>query len=327
MIKIKFLLITLFCAVFTLTGCSSEDSTDDSDNGGGNENPATGITLDKSTLDIDEGETATLTATLEPLDAEGTITWSSSNAAVATVDSEGVVTAIKEGEAAIVAAIGTLTAICDVTVTKETVIVDSETLKGSDYYIIQLDETSYNSISTKVINDFRPDGVDKNLYIWENTFNGGTSTGPNFYGLDQGWISFTVANVGWSGAGFSIGPNYGDIDMTRMFDNPEDYYLHIGLKTGQAASSYLFILTDGQAEAKIAIGDNFVDDGTTYQAFSQLTRDNTWNSIDIPVTHLNELGLFFNQPFSDVNILALLAGGTQGTTFDMDAVFFYKKNK
>ncbi|MGY5355521.1 Ig-like domain-containing protein [Wenyingzhuangia sp. IMCC45467] len=323
MTKIKFLLITLFCAVisFQTTSCSSGD--DGEDIGGGV--PATGISINNTTLSLEEGETATLAAVVKPLDASGTVTWSSSSAAVATVDSNGLVTAVKEGTASIAAAIGTFTAICEVTVTKEVIVVDDETLDGSDYYVIQLDENSYNTISTKVTHDLRTDNDTKNLYVWENTFTGGNSVGSNFYGLDQDWISMVVGNVGWSGAGFNVAATYGDIDMTNLFDNPSDYYLHIGLKTGQAAGSYLFILTDGQAEAKIAIGNDFDDNGTVYTSYAPLVRDNTWNSIEIPVTHLNTLGLYFNEPFQDVNILAVLAGGTQGTTFDMDAVFFYKK--
>ena len=113
--------------------------------------------------------------------------------------------------------------------------------------------------------------------------------------------------------------------MTRMFDNPEDYYLHIGLKTGQSASSFLFILNDGISEAKIAIGGDYDDNGTVFPEYTNITRDNEWNSIEIPVSYLNELGLYYNETFQDVNILAFLAGGTEGTTLDMDAVFFYKK--
>lgn len=61
------------------------------------------------------------------------------------------------------------------------------------------------------------------------------------------------------------------------------------------------------------------------QPYMDFTRDNEWQEIEIPVSHLRDLGVFYDQPFSDVNILAFLAGGVQGTTLDMDAVFFYKK--
>ena len=83
-------------------------------------NPCTGITLDKDTLTIARGETATLTATVEPADTTNTIVWSSENDSIATVEN-GVVTAFGLGETTITAACGDKTASCKVTVTKATI--------------------------------------------------------------------------------------------------------------------------------------------------------------------------------------------------------------
>lgn len=80
---------------------------------------ATGITLDQSEVSLTEGETAQLSATVQPEDTtDTTITWTSSNTAVATVDENGLVTALAAGEATITAATSNgLTATCTVTVT------------------------------------------------------------------------------------------------------------------------------------------------------------------------------------------------------------------
>ena len=83
-------------------------------------NPCTGITLDKDTLTIARGETATLTATVEPANTTNTIVWSSENDNIATVEN-GVVTAVGLGETTITAACGDKTASCKVTVTKATI--------------------------------------------------------------------------------------------------------------------------------------------------------------------------------------------------------------
>ena len=83
-------------------------------------NPCTGITLDKGTLTIARGETATLTATVEPADTTDTIVWSSENDSIATVEN-GVVIAFGLGETTITAACGDKTASCKVTVTKATI--------------------------------------------------------------------------------------------------------------------------------------------------------------------------------------------------------------
>lgn len=75
------------------------------------------ITLDKAELTLVEGEDATLTTTMTPDNAtDKTITWSTSNAEVATVV-DGKVTAIKEGTATITAKAGEKEAACKVTVT------------------------------------------------------------------------------------------------------------------------------------------------------------------------------------------------------------------
>lgn len=83
-------------------------------------NPCTGIKLDRDTLTIARGETATLTATVEPANTTDTIGWSSENDSIATVEN-GVVTAFGLGETTITAACGDKTASCKVTVTKATI--------------------------------------------------------------------------------------------------------------------------------------------------------------------------------------------------------------
>ena len=80
----------------------------------------TGVSLDKITLELFTGNTATLTATVHPDNATNKdVTWSSDNADVATVDN-GTVTAVGAGEATITVQTqdGNYTASCTVTVTK-----------------------------------------------------------------------------------------------------------------------------------------------------------------------------------------------------------------
>jgi len=80
----------------------------------------TAISLSNSTLDLKPGETATLTAEYEPATAAHLpLTWTTSDAAVATVDEQGNVTAIAQGNAVITAALAdnpAIAATCEVTV-------------------------------------------------------------------------------------------------------------------------------------------------------------------------------------------------------------------
>ena len=65
--------------------------------------PATAITLNKTSATINMGDKLTLSKTLTPSNATGTVTWSSSNTKVATVTSSGVVLGVTAGTATITA--------------------------------------------------------------------------------------------------------------------------------------------------------------------------------------------------------------------------------
>ncbi len=79
----------------------------------------TGISLNKEELTLNKGKSEKLTATIEPADATyKNVTWSSSDESVATVDKNGLVTAVGVGNAVIYAAAenSDFTASCKVTV-------------------------------------------------------------------------------------------------------------------------------------------------------------------------------------------------------------------
>ena len=79
----------------------------------------TGVTLNKTALTLTEGASEKLIATVKPDNAtDKTVTWTSSDSTVAEVDSDGKVTAVKEGTAKITAKAGDKTAECTVTVSK-----------------------------------------------------------------------------------------------------------------------------------------------------------------------------------------------------------------
>ena len=99
----------------------------------------TGVTLDKETAELKEGESLTLTATVAPENATNkNVTWSSSDEAVATVDETGKVTAVKAGSATITVTTedGQKTDTCVVTVKAEpSVEVPVTKLKISPYSV------------------------------------------------------------------------------------------------------------------------------------------------------------------------------------------------
>ena len=120
--------------------------------------PVSSVSLDKTTLELLEGETAVLTATVKPDNAtDKTVTWSTSDASIATVDAEGKVTAIKKGEATITAKAGDKTAECKVTV--KTIPVSSITL---DITSLQLKVGG----TTKLTATVKPDDAADKTITW-----------------------------------------------------------------------------------------------------------------------------------------------------------------
>ena len=113
--------------------------------------PVTGVTLDKAELTLEKGSTGTLKATVEPQNAtNNTVTWSSSNEEVATVDQHGTVTAVRAGTATITVTTedGAKTATCKVTVNApQTVPVTGVTLDKAE---LTLEKGSTGTLEAKV---------------------------------------------------------------------------------------------------------------------------------------------------------------------------------
>lgn len=113
----------------------------------------TGVSLDKTSLSIEEGKTASLTATVSPSNATNkAVTWSSSNTSVATVSSSGVVTAKAAGSATITCTTkdGSKKATCAVTVQTATniavdlgMVVDGKKILWASYNLGATKEYEY----------------------------------------------------------------------------------------------------------------------------------------------------------------------------------------
>ncbi len=77
--------------------------------------PPAGVTLDQNMVDLKVGSTVRLTASVDPYEAtEKSVSWSSSDTSIATVDKNGLVTVVGEGTATITVStvVGNMTAAC-----------------------------------------------------------------------------------------------------------------------------------------------------------------------------------------------------------------------
>ena len=131
--------------------------------------PVTAVSISQSSLNLIQGQTETLTATVSPEDAtDKTVTWSSSDATIVSVDQNGKVSALKGGSATVMAKAGDRSAVCSVTVT---VPVQSLTL---DRITVTLEE---KQTTTLVATVSPADATDKTV-IW-------TSSDENVASVDQ----------------------------------------------------------------------------------------------------------------------------------------------
>ena len=124
----------------------------------------TTVTLNSTSMELTEGDTMSLTATVSPSNAENKkILWSSSNSSVATVK-EGVVTAVKAGNAKIIAKSddGGKTATCDVTVKEKVYPVESVSLDRTNAELTEGDEITLKAT-------VKPDNATNKSVVWTSS--------------------------------------------------------------------------------------------------------------------------------------------------------------
>ena len=126
--------------------------------------------------------------------------WSSSKVDVATVDQTGLIKGIKAGNSIVKAVIGEIELSALVTVTAASTPGGGEpggvepeidenlpaSLKGKEYYLFQLDETTAAKLKGRIKADLRVDDTNSFLYVWEGTYVAGEASGKNFYGEAEG---------------------------------------------------------------------------------------------------------------------------------------------
>jgi len=127
----------------------------------------TGVSLNKSSINLTEGSSESLTATVSPDNATNkAVSWKSSDAAVATVDGSGKVTAVKAGSATITvtSSDGSKTATCSVTVAASTVPVTGVTIDKTEISIVEGE-------SQKLSATVAPDNATDKKVTWTSSDN------------------------------------------------------------------------------------------------------------------------------------------------------------
>ena len=121
------------------------------------------VILDKESAEMTIGDKLTLNVSILPADADdAAVTWKSLNETVASVDSKGVVEALQEGSATILATAGGKSTQCLITVKKPFVHVESVKLTKSVNKIVEGETFAFEAFVTP------DDATDKSL-TWESS--------------------------------------------------------------------------------------------------------------------------------------------------------------
>lgn len=261
-----------------LAGCSDKDA------------PApigvAGVEVSKTTLELALDGTERLTAAVTPDNAaDKTLTWSSSDEAVATVNSEGVITAVRAGHATITAAAGGKTGSCAVTVNPDIYTAAMEFLDSELNFIVRKNgEVLYT----------RPESVS-----------------PGF--------SFFVSGGDVYTTGYE---NNGNCDVATVWKNDKVLYtLTDGKQNAYASSVFVSggaVYTAGVEYIGFCGVAKVWKDGTVLHALTDGTQDAEANSVFVSdgVVYTagyedNENGLYIAKVWKDDTELHALTDGTQ----------------
>jgi len=137
------------------------------------------VILNETSIELTEDDTFQLSFTIEPENAEyETVTWTSSNLAVATVDENGLVTAISEGNAEIKVTVDDVETVCNVKVNAKPqgfaldIQITNITPNNAEFTIIPNDDTKTYYVY----------GMFKSKYDVESTY-----SELGIFGFDQSW--------------------------------------------------------------------------------------------------------------------------------------------
>ena len=189
--------------------------------------PVTSVSVSPASVSLIKGGTKTLTATVKPDNAtDKSVGWSSSNVSVATVSSNGVVTAVGVGSAAITAKAGGKSASCNVTVTSGISGISITSKSNNDDWMknkeLHITQGEYYYLQATVNGS---DGADKSV-VWssESSSYASVTSDGKVYGatpMIQGGVVKPVRIVAKSKAD----PSVSDYLNVYVYSKPTDIIL------------------------------------------------------------------------------------------------------
>lgn len=284
------------------------------------------LQLSKTSIVVEAGNSVAVTATSNGADVTAQVTWTSSDEAIAIVENSAV-KGVAEGEATITASYSGKTATIAVTVIAGAA-TDSRLL-GSDYIVLNMDETTFASLGDKVLSDLRPngsydeagnltpEGADAVIQIWNPAaeVKKVDCVGPNSFGLVESWFATGAVSPtpegGWGNicGGMSLtNVNNRLIELQKV---TKDHKLCVTLKGSYTETNKLEIGLKGQ-------------DGTEYWETLVVTdktganADGDWETFIVDLPKID-----YSIPYTaDTHTFMFRAAGA-GVDVNIDCVFFF----
>ena len=291
------------------------------------------VELSRTSATIVERSTLPITATSDGNDVTAAATWTSSDETVAIVEA-GVVTGVAEGIATITCSYNGATATCNVMVIRGSA--SDVLLYGSDYYIFQMDETTFNELDQagKVTSDMRtngafegevlvPEDATRVNYIWNRAAEVAEApqSGVNSFGLAESWFSIAAASPipdgGWGNICGGLGiASATDTEIGKLQNLTPDHVFVVVLKGSYTPAKSLQIRMIPPSGYEITLFE--VTDATGEY------NDGDWEVFTLTYPDLVALGIDLSQPITTDFWYpwAYVAQGA-GNRVDVDCVFFY----
>ena len=222
-----------------------------------------GVWLNKESLALETGESDTLTATVHPENAtDKSVTWSSSDSSVASVDNNGKVTAVKEGQATITVTTndGGFTATCQVTVNQKIIHVTNVSLDKDSLTLINEGD------SDTLIATLHPEDATDKSVTWSSSDSGVATVDNNG----------NVTAVGEGQATITVKTNDGGFTDTCQVTVRQEIIHVIGVLLNKE------LLTLGEGESETLTATVFPADATDKSV--------TWSSSDSSVATVDNNG-------------------------------------
>ena len=198
----------------------------------------------------------------------------------------------------------------------------AEGLEGmTDFHLIWLDaDTEYDyEIEDQIVQDLRVrEDLNRNFYIWDDTYSPGAVTGKGYFGQIGGFTTMDVkVGKGWSGLGFNLSDEATyEIDYSTL---TEDHRFHMAFKSNYSAPHQIQVYGQKDIGAKFSVGVGMQDNMPNVTPNFKL---NEWNLIDLSMAQFRELG-FSNRASFKGNYFVILSGPGPNS-ISIDAIFFYR---